>query len=66
MNSTTAAAMKPMNVPLAPLSWRACWADWPSTWNCTPPPAAEVTVLTKCLAWAFLILFDWVSQVTLA
>ncbi len=27
MNSTTAAAMKPMNVPLAPLSWRACWAD---------------------------------------
>ncbi len=66
MNSTTAAAMKPKKVPLAPLSCRACCAVWPSTWNCTPPPAAEVTVFTNCFASGFPILFDWVFQVTFA
>ena len=68
MNNTTAAAMKPNSNPVEELSWFPLSAMFPSTWNWTPSPDADVIVDTKCLAAALVILFLFAasSNVTFA
>ena len=65
-NRTTAAAMNPRARPLVPPPVSPSVAIWPSTWNCTPLPEAEVTFDTNRFAAATETLFDGTSNVTFA